>query len=394
VFATKLQFPFEITPYQKRWLGLMDDDAKRWVAILAARGASKTFTVALWCIKRMFNRPFSQISIVPGGSQEQGSQLMDYIKEIIGRNPKLYRSVKTWAATSMRLKNGSRLKIRPPTPTGVQSARGDIVVEEAELMKGDTAELMIPIASKSGNRIVLIGTPSAGSWFQRMWKKIPEEAKDIVKWQEAVASKVLTKEIIEDNRRMMSDNKFRAQYDCEWVDESGYRIRYAVGETPDVFLVAIGVDPNLNPGYAWVLVHRDGSDGYWAVAEGVFNELKEIANIPKGKIMFEDNGVQKLISQEAMQYRRDVVSDPWEERRKAANTEKMKVLSDRGKLHVSPSCPRTQRGLDELVFDMEGKIDKSKSGEHTHFADAFFHGVNGIYDAPSMISVEEPERWV
>jgi hypothetical protein len=112
----------------------------------------------------------------------------------------------------------------------------------------------------------------------------------------------------------------------------------------------------------------------------VFHKLEDIGRTGEtAKIMLESNGPQCLVASEATKYSKVIQADPWNEGTKQDAVDNAKVLNERGSLFSIPnSCPNLEKGLKDLVFNSDGRIDKVHSGECMHYVDAWLHALKGV----------------
>jgi hypothetical protein len=376
----KLKLEHPPTDYQRRWLFLLDN-AKRWAAIIAARGSAKTWTVALWCVRRTTGKKKRQITIVPGGKQAQGSQLFSYIEDILDLNPRARRKIVNWSATRIKFMNGSTITVNPPTKGGVQSARGDIVVDEAHLFPSELGPKMEPIASKAGNRIILIGIPEQPSWFKARWDAIMDKD-DSVDWEAAVDGGVIDLDAVMDYKAHNTHDDFLIQYCNKWVLKSEFVFvvpRWPSDKPFNVLGMTCGIDFNPSEGHAWVVSEHDSSDNWRITMAGMTQKgnsgdiltelaikLSELHALGVRRFIAEGNALNDgYLNHVRTLVPFQIERDEWDEAGKSTSVQRGIVLSQRGKLFDDV-------GLD---WDHVQLDDKGRMVKKVHECDAALHSL-------------------
>jgi hypothetical protein len=197
-----------------------------------------------------------------------------------------------------------------------------------------------------------------------------------VTWNVACDAGVVNREKLLAKKERMSDAAGGKYCENRWVNESEYKIQFTVesGEIATCTRYVYGVDPNANPGHAWVKVGLDGDNRVHVVAEGVINDLQAFSAMEtEWPMYYETNALGSVLYKEARKYNAALTEDYWSNASKNDDIDRMKVLSDRRRLFVHESCHDTIKALKDAKFKRNGEADKGKSGKLVHFFDCVAH---------------------
>jgi hypothetical protein len=331
------------------------------------------------------------ISLVPGGKQDQGAEFVRYFKRAV---PRSARSPVSFSKTHMELRNGSRLRVLAPTENGVLGPRADVIVfEEAELLDREIHDAALPQAGKAATALIYIGTSKFPSVLNDVFEAVEPARRMLTRWEEVVDAGIVDEGAMAALRERMSVEAWREFYECEWVLRGEFAFGNVVvgrGLPETAAGCFVGVDCNMNPGVVWVRVvgFRDGGlPKLRAVAEGVVSHARPEAvldNIDRHDgVVVESNGFNAGFSIDIVKAghaaQRRVTEHSWGgPDAKEGNVELAKQWHEQGRLEVDDvACPHLFKALREVRFNIDGRVDKAKSGPEQHYFDAWLHALWG-----------------
>lgn len=374
-----MNLPKKLAKYQLKWLNQVCDKKSRVVAIAAARGSAKTWTVALAIVFLCHKYRKMQVTIVPGGIENQASPMMGYIREMA---PHL---IELDSAKRIGFKNGSIVQSQAPSLGGVQSSRARLmVIEEAHMLKREIFVKAFPQLSKSGIKIVFIGILEDPSIMCDLMdaKDLPYKVeRSIVAYKEAVAEGVLSQEAIDialgPAPLGMTREEFASNYEMVRVPKGDYVFQLKeMGELPHGLPMrkVWGIDCNMKPGHCAVqtFYYEKPMPMLVAVNEVCEKEIEKMASLD-GEVVIESNGANMGFADHYKKLRPDAMLDDWGGNNKAHALRIMKMMQERGYLYrLKGTCPMLQKGVENTEFDNDGKIVKVKD-DWLHYVEGWLH---------------------
>jgi phage terminase large subunit-like protein len=214
-------FNFKIRPYQKEFV--LNALTNKKITALWSRQSGKSTIVAAYIAFICLLKPTAVMITAPGLTQS--SELFNKIKQFITSSDILDKEIVRVTQTELELVK-SRIKALPTGSEG-KSMRGftaDIVVEEEAGLINDTinnAVIAPMLASKKNEgQTIKIGTPwKRNHFYSSCYDKDSKYKLIKVTWRECVKEGVYTQEFIDEQRRLLTENQFRTEYECDFIDD-------------------------------------------------------------------------------------------------------------------------------------------------------------------------------
>jgi len=226
---SKVFLNFSATKYQLNFL----TSTARQQTILWARQGGKTTSIGIKLFNRRVQRPGTQATIT-GPGLRQAKLVLEKLSDILAKmDPVAYKAwVQNILKTSIRLRNGSKLKA---LPFSLERLRGetsdDVDVEEAAFVK-DCEELvqgtLIPqMATRWGHgaQIIINSTPWGRGFYYKSLKDISVSKfwqPFVADWREAVEAGLITREFIELQRQQLDPSRFAREYEITFTEDTGH----------------------------------------------------------------------------------------------------------------------------------------------------------------------------
>lgn len=339
---------------------------------MGARSGAKSWTVALALALALQSARNIQVVIVPCGSGAQAKQISYYFNEFY---PVKLRDKRHWSATEMHDKRGNVVWVVNPSPNGIRSHRGRLIIfEEAEQMSQEVYEAATGQVMK-GSRRLFLGTAENALW-DTIYHRCECQVK--ITWEMMVKAGIGDMNEFARLKAELGPIAFKKMYEAEWVYTRN------VFRLPEIHGIKgtwsfIGMDVNVYPGMAWVEIAFDG-EKYVAVNEGCLENVQDVKQFtsPRSELWIETNSLDQVPG--LQEWIADMAGIPvhyhlWTEGSKKENIGDAKMALDQGMLAIDEEkCPTLKRALNEQLFDDNGKMVK---GELTHWVDAWLHAVHG-----------------
>lgn len=188
------------------------------IYVLTSRQAGKSTASAALAAWLAWRRPRMLVMIVSPTlrqSVELGAKVRSYL-------PHLPVRVVTESKLSVELANGSRVECLPGRPETIRGYSPDLIVaDEAAWISDELYEALSPARARTGGRLVALSTPGAPKgWFYRGWTSGEESGIERVRvpWTEVSG---LSAEIVEAERALMPEARWRAEFECEFLRPAG-----------------------------------------------------------------------------------------------------------------------------------------------------------------------------
>lgn len=181
-----------------------------------ARQSGKSTVSALRAVHQSISRDKSLIILI-SPSQRQSSELFRKTRELLSRLPIPPELIED-NMLSCLLANGSRIVSLPGTEKTIRGYSGAtlIIEDEASRVADELYMALRPMLAVSKGQLILSSTPFGKrghfweAWDQGTnWKKVKIDA---------YQNPRITKEFLEEERRVMGDWWFRQEYVCEFLD--------------------------------------------------------------------------------------------------------------------------------------------------------------------------------
>jgi len=225
-----------LLPYQQRMLRAIENH--KYSIFMYARQTGKSFAVALFAVMRALDRQNHLVAII-SPTERQSKELMEKVKRhieffrIVGAEygEGFFEDTKV-SILEVRLPNGSRIIGLPANPEGVRGLTGDVILEEAAFFKDGfkVYQAIFPSITRNKDfKLIVISTPNGKSdLFYHLWTY--SEAKDL--WYREkltifdAQKEGLDIDITALRNGVPSEEVWRAEYLCEFIDEAGAFIPY------------------------------------------------------------------------------------------------------------------------------------------------------------------------
>lgn len=271
VFAEKV-LGFKPFPYQSQ---LLHDDSKR-IVICAGRQVGKSTTIAVKALHFAATNP-STTTLIVSASLRQSMLMFDKILDFVEASP-LRRSVTYRSRTRLRFSNRSWIIALPAGRYGA-TLRGHtahlIILDEAAFIPVEVIEnVVFPMLATTGGACWMLSTPwGLDHTFYRVWNS-PDWSKH--HWPSSV-NPLISKEFLEEQRRLVGDERFRMEYLAEFVAEEDSFFPIALlrscVEDFDAELssgLSWGYDPGGKSSLAAIVAVEEAGDKYYVVFHKTF----------------------------------------------------------------------------------------------------------------------------
>ncbi len=190
------------------------------------RQSGKSTTAGVLGLHTALYRPGALVLIV-SPSQRQSTELFRKVSDLVTRLPQRPDMVED-TKTSATFGNGSRIISLPGTEGTIRgySAASLIIEDEAAWVSPETHDAVLPMLAVSRGRLVLMSTPFGkrghfhAEWTRGGddWERVQITATDVVR---------IGDDFLDEQRRRMSEMKFRAEYLCEFTETDDAVFAYA-----------------------------------------------------------------------------------------------------------------------------------------------------------------------
>jgi len=372
-----------LAPYQEAWMRLVWDwDVKKCI-LVGSRFSAKTFTTALALFRLMTITPGLRVTCLPGGKLEQAKVAMRYMRAFCRFYPRIKGT--PWTATKITLINGSSFSIAAPTEKGVQSERANVIwVDEAQLVEREIYELVIFQMGARNAKIVLTGTAAFPSVLFDEYNKLPQEACMMVPYRLPMEAGVVALSTVEEIRKTVAGDTWRAMMECEWVRKSDRVFNPIFDRTPE--FVEMGVlawDFNPVAGH-WGVIACPAGGKIHVVKEFVARTIEEVVAISNTArveaVVLEDGGTNAGYCDAIVGKARNAVRDKWDAVEKGKQVARVIRGMEEGRVVIdAESCRELARDVTLIPFNMDGMPDKREAerlGLNMHVVDAMIHAVS------------------
>jgi hypothetical protein len=186
------------------------------LAVCCSRQSGKSTSTAVLAGHTATFQPGS-LTLLTGPSQRQATELLTKVRTVL-TSPGLTTKFEQDAATSLQLRNGSRVVSLPATPEAIRGfSRPALVIEDEAAWCPDELHLALrPMLAASPNgRFILLSTPAgrAGHFYEAChspnWRRFKVTAYHCPR---------ITKEFLENELREYGDLYFSREYLCTFSD--------------------------------------------------------------------------------------------------------------------------------------------------------------------------------
>ena len=167
--------PFELFPYQERFINAMQDN--RRVISMQPRQSGKSQTVAAYILWYTLFNGNKQVAILANKAS--------VARELLSRYQLMYEStpiwmqqgIKTWNKGDIELENGSKIFTAATTAAGIRSKSVNFLyIDEAAIIPNNVAEEFFTsvypvVSSGKSTKIVLTSTPYGYNHFWKFWSQ-------------------------------------------------------------------------------------------------------------------------------------------------------------------------------------------------------------------------------
>jgi len=222
--------------YQQRMLKAISEH--KYSIFMYARQTGKSFAVALWAVLRALEKSNHLVAII-SPTERQSKELMEKVKrhveflKVVGAEygEKFFEDAKI-SVLEVKFPNGSRIVGLPANPDGVRGLTGDIVLEEAAFFQDGfkVYQAIFPSITRSKDyKLVVISTPKGKlNLFYHLWTSAENNDlwyREKLTIYDAVAEGLnVDVEVL--RKGIPSDEMWRSEYLCEFVDEAEAFIPY------------------------------------------------------------------------------------------------------------------------------------------------------------------------
>jgi phage FluMu gp28-like protein len=182
------------------------------------RQTGKTKTTAIKVVHFGFVNEGSTVLIVSAGLR-QSRHLLEMASGFLESSPVAFNGVESKTRKSIELRNGSRIVALPCSEDRIRGYAADLIIcDEAAFMPEDVIlRILFPMLGTTGGGIVLLSTPwGRDHIFYRAFHN-PEYS---VFHVSAEDSPIVSKDLIEEQRRELSEEAFRMEWLAEFAEPS------------------------------------------------------------------------------------------------------------------------------------------------------------------------------
>lgn len=205
--------------YQKK---ILNCKSKR-IAIRSGRQIGKTTCMAALVLYRAFTYP-SQIILIIAPKRGQSKILFQMIQDFVNNKEFIKKSILRETTTEMFFDNGSRMYCLSGAIQSSDKTRGHspnlMIIDEAAFVPNETYDALKPSVIASKGDIILISTPyGKRGFFYNAFLPKSEYTPFCIKCSQCpnISAIDLQKER---NRPGMTKNKFKQEYEAEFIGES------------------------------------------------------------------------------------------------------------------------------------------------------------------------------
>jgi hypothetical protein len=192
----------------------------RRLLLLAARQTGKSTTTAFIALHDALFRDDSLILLVSRSARQSGELFRRMMEgyEALGRPVESVREL----AHSLELGNGSRIIALPSDPATIRCFSGvwAVIIDEAAQCSDDIMPALAPMLGTTGGRLLALSTPyGKRGFFHELWNNGDPS------WERhrSVATECprISREFIEEQRRLLGQRMFDQEMCCEFVEMEG-----------------------------------------------------------------------------------------------------------------------------------------------------------------------------
>ncbi len=203
---------WSLLPYQAEYA----NSPSRRIVCCWGRQTGKTKTTAVKVVHFGFVNEGSTVLIVSAGLR-QSRHLLEMASGLLDSSPVALSGVESRTQTVIELRNGSRIVALPCSEDRIRGYTADMIVcdEAAFMPEGVILRVLFPMLSTTGGGIVLLSTPwGRDHVFYRAFHN-PEYS---VFHVSAEDSPIVSRELIEEQRRELSEEAFRMEWLAEFAE--------------------------------------------------------------------------------------------------------------------------------------------------------------------------------
>jgi hypothetical protein len=198
-------------PWQARLMEARPDRA----LLLCSRQAGKSMAVAAIALEQALTQSGSTVLLV-SASQRQSAELLGKVRAL-ALAQQFPIGLEAISVLSLRLSNGSRVVSLPGKAELIRGYAADLLVlDESAWVPDSLYQSVRPMLAVSHGRLIALSTPyGKRGWFysawvgNEPWHRTKVSAKEVPR---------ITAEFLEEERRSLPANVFRAEYSCEFCD--------------------------------------------------------------------------------------------------------------------------------------------------------------------------------
>jgi len=188
--------------------------------LLCCRQSGKSTVTASLALNTALDQPGSLVLLLSPSLRQSG----ELFRKVVGFYEDLGRPVAPVqeTATTLQLKNDSRIVSLPGTPDTVRGYSGVrlLVIDEAAITSDELFAAVNPMLAVSRGRMVALSTPlGQRGWFydawereDKLWQRIKVTAWDCPR---------ISRRFLDEQRQILSERHFRQEYECSFEETVG-----------------------------------------------------------------------------------------------------------------------------------------------------------------------------
>ena len=183
------------------------------------------------------------------------------------------------------------------------TVNGCLIIDEAAYLSPEILPLVLPWIQVHKSPLMLVSTPRIKDGvFWNYWKEGIDGNKGVISvdWSEFDTSELISKETIEQYRRILTANQFKSEILGEWLDDDALVFSYlrenTIPDTPGKYQkIFIGIDFGTGDGNDYTSISAFNEKGEMVFLD-YFNELSTLQQIERltGDIMSFGNSISSI----------------------------------------------------------------------------------------------------
>lgn len=370
------------------------EEHRFWVHI-SARRTGKSFGASILALAKLLE-PNQQI-IVVAPNFTLSSIIWDYVTDLI-QELKIECERFNQKDKVIKLINGSTFRLLSANNRDslVGRAANFLIVDEAAVIDDDeyfTRDLRPALSTFNDSRALFITTPRGRNnyifdYFNRgADEHYPEWGSALYTWR---ANPRLSESDVEEARRIMSDQLFKQEYECEWSTFEGQI--YGINDEKHLldlsdiqprdsrFDFIAGLDIGYRDETVFLVVATDGSH-YYVVDEYISKEATTSTHAERFRELIDHWGVGSIYIDSAAQqmkadlaYEYDIYCENANKFQNEGITH-LQVLLEQGRLQLGLNVARTYQSMCSYRWNERGKDPKPLHDWSSHCCDALRYAI-------------------